>query len=97
MLLDSGRASGQQDAKKSKESVKPDCVLEDWNHEASVPGFFTLNGSATCEKGSVSFRVHDGDTDEFVTSGFGFVRGFVFSVVVQGNAPSNMSFRYVIE
>jgi hypothetical protein len=55
----------------------PPCTVEAWKPQ--MRGHLPyLTGSATCATGRLSYRLHDGETGEFLASGFTYLKGFAF-------------------
>jgi len=73
------------------------CEIEDWRFRSQAPEYTVIDGAATCARGRLSYRLYDGDSDEFLAAGSTYIRGFVFEEFVEiGPTPSSLVIRYSI-
>jgi hypothetical protein len=78
------------------ERTSGSCEIEDWKYENKA-GSIYLNGTTTCPKGKLIYRLYDGQTGEFIASDETYIRGYSFQSYTDGLVPQGMKLKYVIE
>jgi hypothetical protein len=72
------------------------CAIEDWSFTDKADNIY-INGTATCEKGKLTYRLYDGKTHKFIASDFTYIEGFAFQSYTDGVSPKNMEIKYTID
>ncbi|WP_406646846.1 hypothetical protein QEZ52_00255 [Aliisedimentitalea scapharcae] len=72
------------------------CEIEDWKMQlrGNLP---YMTGATTCPSGRLTYRMYDGETGEFVTSGFTYFEGYAFRDYPDTEAwPNSVDLKYTI-
>ena len=76
------------------------CKVEDWRWYSSSAGMLMIEGSTTCDKGRIRFRLYEGTGDKrkFIGVDSGFIEGHTFEAVMMNiQKPKAPSIKYSIE
>ena len=76
------------------------CELEAWRAYSALPGFLTIEGSATCDSGMASIRLYDvaGGEERFIGTASGFIKGHALLALSHKiDAPGKLGIRVSIE
>jgi hypothetical protein len=75
---------------------KDGCKIEDWSYTEKADNIY-INGSTSCEKGKLTYRLYDGKTHKFIASNFTYIEGFAFQSYTDGVVPSSLEIKYTID
>ena len=76
-----------------------ECEIEDWRSIDSGGGMLMIEGSTTCDSGSISIRLYDGAGDDqaFLGTANGYIEGHVLSAIaIDIGKPEMLSIKYSI-
>lgn len=71
------------------------CKIEDWSFSEKASSIY-INGTATCSTGKLIYRLYDGNTNKFITSGFTYIEGYAFQSYADGSTPGSLNIKYTI-
>ena len=73
------------------------CEIESWRWY-STGDYLTIDGAATCDSGSITIRVYDGEGATFLGVATGFIEGHAFDAIATNvSKPTSVSIKYSID